>query len=515
MSNDWTAGYVADIGYTYGYYGELNPLRAQLAFLNAGLVPPGQGTACELGFGQGISINVHATASTTAWYGTDFNPSQAGFAQTLAQSAGHGAQLFDESFAEFAQRDLPQFDYIGLHGIWTWISDENRPNLVDFLRRKLKVGGVVYISYNTLPGWAKFAPVRQLMAQHAKLMNAEGAGAHRRTKDALAFVDGLMALNPLYAAANEGVEEKIASIKAADPSYLAHEYFNQHWVPMYFSEMDQWLSSAKLSYACSAQPVDHIAAINLTADQQKYLRDIPNQAMRETTRDFMLNTQFRRDYWVKGARQLSVYEQLSRLRALRVVLLVPVDAVKRKIKVVLGEADLSDATCGPLLRELANQQPKSLGELEAAMAGDKVPFTNMVEAIMLLAGSDQLALAQDEEVVERARPHCDDLNRTILARALAGGEILTLASPVTGGGIAMNWLEQLFLLARDAGRSEPAQWAEHAWKVLRSLNQNVLKDGKALLSPEDNLAYLQHLSGEFKKRLPVLDALKVLSQRQA
>jgi len=33
---DWTAGYVADIGYTYGYYQELNPLRARLALLNAG-----------------------------------------------------------------------------------------------------------------------------------------------------------------------------------------------------------------------------------------------------------------------------------------------------------------------------------------------------------------------------------------------------------------------------------------------------------------------------------------------
>ena len=45
MTDDWTAGYVADIGYTYGYYTELNPLRIQLAFLNAGLVPPTVGTA--------------------------------------------------------------------------------------------------------------------------------------------------------------------------------------------------------------------------------------------------------------------------------------------------------------------------------------------------------------------------------------------------------------------------------------------------------------------------------------
>ena len=35
--NDWTSGYVADIGYTFGYYLELSPLRANLAFLNASL----------------------------------------------------------------------------------------------------------------------------------------------------------------------------------------------------------------------------------------------------------------------------------------------------------------------------------------------------------------------------------------------------------------------------------------------------------------------------------------------
>lgn len=34
--SDWTAGYVADIGYTYGYYTELNPLRVRLAFLTPG-----------------------------------------------------------------------------------------------------------------------------------------------------------------------------------------------------------------------------------------------------------------------------------------------------------------------------------------------------------------------------------------------------------------------------------------------------------------------------------------------
>jgi hypothetical protein len=90
------------------------------------------GAACELGFGQGISANIHAAASVTQWHGTDFNPSQAGFAQSLASATGSSARFYDQAFDEFANRDdLPEFDYIGLHGIWSWISDENRQVIVD------------------------------------------------------------------------------------------------------------------------------------------------------------------------------------------------------------------------------------------------------------------------------------------------------------------------------------------------------------------------------------------------
>jgi hypothetical protein len=48
---DWTAGYVSEIGYTYGYYTELNPQRLALPLLAAGIAPPKVEAACELGFG--------------------------------------------------------------------------------------------------------------------------------------------------------------------------------------------------------------------------------------------------------------------------------------------------------------------------------------------------------------------------------------------------------------------------------------------------------------------------------
>ena len=188
---DWTSGYVANIGYTFGYYQELNPQRVKLAFLNAGLVAPEFGTACELGFGQGLSANMHAAASVCSWHGTDFNPAQAGFAQELASVSDANVHLFDESFAEFAQRDMPEFDYLGLHGIWSWISDENRQVIVDFIRKKLKVGGVLYISYNTLPGWGTFAPMRHLMTEHAEIIGADGVGIVSRIDGALDFTEKL------------------------------------------------------------------------------------------------------------------------------------------------------------------------------------------------------------------------------------------------------------------------------------------------------------------------------------
>ncbi|HEY2357618.1 MAG TPA: methyltransferase domain-containing protein, partial [Phenylobacterium sp.] len=152
---DWTSGYVADVNYSFGYFPELNPLRARMILLNSGLAPPALSAACELGFGQGVSVNVHAAASGLPWWGTDFNPSHAAGAQQLAAASGAQASLYDQAFADFCHRpDLPDFDSIGVHGVWSWISDENRAAIVDFIGRKLRPGGVAYFSYNTLPGHA-------------------------------------------------------------------------------------------------------------------------------------------------------------------------------------------------------------------------------------------------------------------------------------------------------------------------------------------------------------------------
>ncbi len=509
--SDWTAGYVADIGYTYGYYPELNPLRVKLAFLNQGLVYPEIGSACELGFGQGLSVAMHAAASIVDWHGTDFNPAQAGFANELARASGTAPRLYDEAFDAFASRpELPQFDYIGLHGIWSWISDANRAVIVEFIRTHLKVGGVLYISYNTQPGWAAFAPMRHLLTQHAKVMGSEGQGILGRVDGALGFAEKMLDTNPAYKRANPQVATRLARIKEQTRSYVAHEYFNRDWMPMHFATMAEWLAPAKVEFACTAHLMDHVDALNLSQEQQNFLREIPDAHLRESVRDFMVNQQFRRDYWVKGARTLNAVAQAEAMRSLRVMLVASRADVSLKVSGSQGDAEMSEPIYGPILDFLADHKIRTLGQIELAVKDKGISFAQIQQAVIVLAGGSHLTSVQDEAIVVKARKATDKLNLHLMQKARASGDVAFLVSPVSGGGVSVGRFPQLFMLSLLQGKKHPSEWATSAWQVLEGQGQRILKAGITLGSPEENMAELTEQAEKFaQKQLPVLKALMV------
>jgi hypothetical protein len=510
--SDWTSGYVAEIGYTYGYYSELNPNRAALAFLNAGYVPPSLGVHCELGFGQGMSVNIHSAAAGSAWFANDFNPSQVAFAQSLADTSGADAHLTDEAFADFCSRtDLPDFDSIGLHGIWSWISDKNRSVIVEFIRRKLKVGGALYISYNTQPGWAAFAPMRHLMTEHASVMGSYGKGVVNRVDGALEFAQNLLDTNPEYLRANPGMVERFKRMKDQNRHYLAHEYFNKDWHPMHFATMNQWLSPAKIDFACSAHFLEHIDALNLKVEQQNFLKDISDLTFKQTVRDFMLNQQFRKDYWIKGARKLSTIEQTEQIKQQQVVLINSRENVALKITASVGEVTLSEAIYLPILDLISDHKVRSIEEIASGVKSKDITFAQVVQALIVLIGAGHLASVQAQERITKAKKTSQKLNLVLLDKSRSSAESSFLASPVTGGGIAVNRFQQLFLLSKHKGNKLPSEWAQSVWSILSGQGQRLVKDGAAIESAEDNLNELTKQAEEFAtKRLPILKALEVI-----
>lgn len=513
--SDWSAGYVAELDYTHGYYRELSPSHLSLALLSKAVSATRNPRPryLELGFGQGLSLNIHAAACPGEFWGTDFNPAHAANAADMAKASGASAHVFDLSFAELAALErLPEFDVIVLHGIWSWISEENRSIVVDLIRRKLAVGGVVYISYNCTPGWSPAMPLRHLMALQAGSAPAGDGGLVARLENAIAFAQKLADAGALYFSANPAVVQRLKAIGTQNKNYLVHEYLNSHWYPMPFAEVSKRLDEAKLSYSASASFIEHVDEVSLSEAGRKCLAEVGDLVMKETVRDYFINQQFRKDIYVKGPRRLPQLEQLERFRNQRFVLLSQPDDVPMKFAGPIGEITLSEAVYRPVLEILADNghEPKSASQIAAHPAWKKQPLPLLFQSLVVLAGAGHVHPAQQTEIVDEVRDRTKKLNAYLCQRAKESDEIGFVSSPVLGGGFPLGRFAQLFLAETLQGKVEPSDLAESVWRTISAQGQRLVKEGKVLETAEENLQELTSQASSFvEKKLPVLRALQI------
>src|SRR5262245_58899758 len=146
---DWTGGYVADIGYTAGFYRETAPSHMAFAALSVGRAP---GRALrpervlELGFGQGFGLALLAAANPhVAFEGYDFNPEHVAHARWLIQGAGlTNLTVSEASFEEVALHGGDNnIDVIAVHGIFSWVSRQAQDAIVAIVRQQLQPNGLV------------------------------------------------------------------------------------------------------------------------------------------------------------------------------------------------------------------------------------------------------------------------------------------------------------------------------------------------------------------------------------
>lgn len=503
---DWANGYVTELGYTHGYYRELSPLAIRFALHCAGYAAPAADNFdyCELGFGQGVSLNFHAAAHPDSRFvGADINPAHVASARELVEASGATLTLHDAGFADLLalgdSRDaLPQFDYIGVHGVWSWISADNQASLVELVRRHLKPGGVLYLSYNCLPGWAAAAPLRHLIVEQAR--RAGHTGVTERFDDGLAFAQKLAATGLGYFAPAQGLKDRLDGMARQNRNYLVHEYMNRDWRSMHFAEVAEVLGAAHLGFAASASPIEQIDSLRVPAAGLDVLKDISDPIHRQTVRDYLVNQQFRKDLFVRGPRPLTTAQQKRLLDATWFVAQRPLD------RLVADDGDAARRGLPePLRRELADAlaqdggRAHTLAELTAACPNASQALLR--QALMVLVSSGDLAVAQDPQTALAARVHCDGLNQLIAGRAGEGQEIGYLCSPVSGGAVPVGAMTQLMLAAAQrTGSLNIDQLAHAALDHLRALGQRVVTGGKTCQTVDDNLQALRRIATEFVER---------------
>lgn len=494
---NFTDAYAAAVPRTYGYCPELNPTRAFLPILRQGVAVPQIKTACELGFGHGVSINIHAAASQSEWWGTDSNPAHAAFARYLGEASGANIQLCNESLEEFCLRDdLPMFDFIGLNGIWNLVNDGARSAIVEFLNNRLAVGGILYLGYDCSPGWAPMVPVRGLLELY-EARKAPGAALERLEK--------LAGLDALYMKSQPEILKRLENLGQASGG---REYFNKNWKMTSFAKTAEWLRPAMLDYICQANYLDNVNILNLSAEQEALLASLEDVALRETTRDFICNTQFRRDYWIRGQRALTAFELREAILSLKFVMLAQRDAIDLSARGARAEANLDARIYTPILNAFADHKAHRLSEFAHAIHEADISFPQLLEAVTILCGKNALAPAND--VDNNILDHCKRLNGLLENRARSSQDIDWLASPLTGGGIQVDRFRQLFLLARRLGLRLTRDWAQFAWDQLAHVNQKLVREGKTLESADENLAALNVRADDFAgSRLSLLEKLGI------
>lgn len=451
-----TESYRVTVPYAWGYQAELNPLRARLVLLRAGIRPPAVGTACELGYGQGASLAIHAAASPVAWYGTDFNSVHAAAARRLVAASGAEASVSDEPFARYCARsDLPDYDFIGLHGVWSWIADADRDAILRFVHTKLRPGGVLYLGYNALPGWAGFLPVRELLVEHAEASGGLGAGIVDHVGEAMAFVDRLLATGPALARDNPALAGMLAALGRQDAGALAHELFNRDWQPMSFGTVARRLGPLGLVHAGAADLSDIVDRLDMSAAQRRLIDELADPVLRQLARDAIFNKRFRRDYWVKDPQPLSAAERDSAILDEQVIATTAVTTLPRSLRAALTlQPDGPDAgMVSAVLGSLVERRPHRLADIAVGLNGGSVAPRALLDAVMFLAAQGLVESAQDEETVSAMKHRTDRLNRHLLGDKSLDAVDIALASPVTGGGVALSSEERRCL--RALGRSEP------------------------------------------------------------
>src|SRR5690606_7519115 len=116
--------------------------------------PEGPYRYCELGCGRGYATVLLASANPDSHFvGIDFNPTHIAEARALADEAGIRNVSFHEmGFGEAAASNAPElgeFDYVTMHGVYSWVVPSVQEEIHAFLRARLVPGGIFYMGYNT------------------------------------------------------------------------------------------------------------------------------------------------------------------------------------------------------------------------------------------------------------------------------------------------------------------------------------------------------------------------------
>lgn len=510
----WSGGYVSDIDYLPWFFPLQAPAHLGLALAVAGVehaMAREDFAFCDLGCGVGLTAGAVAASNPRARvWGVDFNPGHIALARALADEAGLANVTYLEAdFAELAAApppDMPLLDCVSLHGVWAWVSDATRAAIVRFLARQVKPGGVVHVGYNALPGWQEMMGLRRLLAE---LGVAAPGRSDQRIEAAMTVARELNAANARHLKRSPFAQRVLNPERKLPSVYLAHEYLNENWRPMFHAEVAAAFAEAKLTFGAAAELPENFPDLCLDDAQRAVVERLPTQAARETAKDLCVERAFRHDIFVRGPRPLSPSRRHALLSAALLMGARPGEEPEFEIEVPGGKANLSRPAYEPVFAALA-ERPRTAGELAAIAAQAGTPTAPAEILAMLIASRQALYVANPDAGPE------DPARRwgAALARRFAFGEptgSLVLPSPRLANGLPAYAAELQVYAAMVGGCApEPGMVADWIVGEVAARGESVTVDGRTLPPDEARGRVAETVKGVLDHRLGVWRRLAIV-----
>ena len=288
-----------------------------------------------------------------------------------------------------------------------------------------------------------------------------------------------------YFANHPKLAKRLERLKSHHPNYIVHEYFNQDSNPFYFMDLAQELAEAKLSWVGPANALDTLDEVSLTKEQRDFLGGVDDVALRQTTRDHMIDQQFRRDIFIKGPVRLPAHKARERWLDMRFALTMKGAKVPREVRGIRHTVKLQNAIYDPLIASL-EQGPKTLREVMSEPALAAIGFSRLVQAVTFLVALGACHPCLPAQGGAERKLQTDRFNRAVAEESRAERKYSYFASPVTGGGLGADRMSAVHvarLARRRNGRCPLCR------KGPVRAGQRLLKDGK----PMDGDAQLKEL----------------------
>lgn len=271
-----------------------------------------------------------------------------------------------------AAAGLPPMDFIILRGAYSWLERHEREQVVDLLNRCLKPGGVAYVGYNAMPGCSSILPLQRLVHEQARL---HGGDLAQQLANASGQVEQLRSAGAGYFVDNDvpAMRSRLAGFVPA-----CRELAQRGWEALYHADVARTLADAKLEFVASADLWRNDPGRYLPAAQRALLDAQTMPILRETVLDVLLDTAFRRDVYIRGARRMHPMRQADWLGACRLELRAG------------GTARGADS-CGPMLEALAGGA-HSIAELARLPAMLGKGMLEVARAAGLLVDAGQAAI---------------------------------------------------------------------------------------------------------------------------